>query len=322
MKRIVWIDIAKIIGIYFVVLGHALHKGSGAEGFVKDFIYIYHMPLFFFLSGYLFSAKTSFTSFLKKNIKSLIIPYFFLNVTALTLLIPVYIHGHHNIPDLLIRIIIGDGHAPAGPAWFLLSLFWIRLMAYFYTKIDKTLKIIFLVGVICTAYISPYNTILRFDSAFMAFPFFILGTIIKRYDINERKLDGIHSKGIFYIVPFLLLIMTLCVTFYQRSTSIYSLNFGQHPFFYYIGAIIGITMIISFCRLYPHEQMNKFWNTIASGTIVIMGLHGVFYIYINNIFPHFLDGMWRPIIICAIVVAVMYYPILFLKKYCKQFIGS
>ncbi len=47
MKRIEWVDIARGIGIILVILGHI---GIGKVG---KFIYSFHIPLFFFLSGFL-----------------------------------------------------------------------------------------------------------------------------------------------------------------------------------------------------------------------------------------------------------------------------
>ena len=41
------INIAKAIGITLMVIGHA-----GCPSWLHDFIYVFHMPLFFFLSGY------------------------------------------------------------------------------------------------------------------------------------------------------------------------------------------------------------------------------------------------------------------------------
>ena len=41
-----YIDYAKAIGIFLVVLAHTPLKNE-----VSDWIYVFHMPLFFFLSG-------------------------------------------------------------------------------------------------------------------------------------------------------------------------------------------------------------------------------------------------------------------------------
>lgn len=72
-KRIEYIDIAKGIGIILVVAGHLLDK----ESELCKFIYGFHMPLFFVLSGLLFKENKTFSNF--KSIivqqKKLIIQY-------------------------------------------------------------------------------------------------------------------------------------------------------------------------------------------------------------------------------------------------------
>lgn len=46
-----WIDWAKSIGIMLVIMGH---YGMG-DKIYGTFIYAFHMPLFFIVSGYLFA---------------------------------------------------------------------------------------------------------------------------------------------------------------------------------------------------------------------------------------------------------------------------
>lgn len=52
-QRQTWADNAKFIGIALMVLGH----NSLASQPLNDFIYSFHMPLFFLLSGYFASTK-------------------------------------------------------------------------------------------------------------------------------------------------------------------------------------------------------------------------------------------------------------------------
>jgi fucose 4-O-acetylase-like acetyltransferase len=49
--RVGWIDFCKGIGIFLVVLGHILR-----DVIAVDYIYSFHMPLFFFLSGLVSNA--------------------------------------------------------------------------------------------------------------------------------------------------------------------------------------------------------------------------------------------------------------------------
>ena len=67
------IDISKCLGIFLVVLGHCLHNDSAAH----DVIYLFHMPLFFFLSGFFFREQDLLLFFRNKT-KRLLYPFVFL----------------------------------------------------------------------------------------------------------------------------------------------------------------------------------------------------------------------------------------------------
>lgn len=62
-KRINELDRIKGIAIVLVVVGHILAFVNGRfqyafSNIIFQYIYIFHMPLFFWVSGYLFSDKT------------------------------------------------------------------------------------------------------------------------------------------------------------------------------------------------------------------------------------------------------------------------
>jgi len=70
------LDIAKGIGIILVVIGH-LHE---APLLLVKFIYSFHMPLFFILSGYIYNitkySSLSLYEYIRSKWGNLIIPYF------------------------------------------------------------------------------------------------------------------------------------------------------------------------------------------------------------------------------------------------------
>ena len=51
--RIQWIDYSKFIGIVMVILGHLYLNNK----YITNFIYSFHMPFFFFLSGGVINTK-------------------------------------------------------------------------------------------------------------------------------------------------------------------------------------------------------------------------------------------------------------------------
>lgn len=63
-------NIVKGLGILLVVIGHTMSPW-------RDFIYTYHMSLFFFVSGILYKEKYSFDffCFLSRRMKTLWLPY-------------------------------------------------------------------------------------------------------------------------------------------------------------------------------------------------------------------------------------------------------
>ncbi|UYY57099.1 acyltransferase family protein [Sphingomonas sp. S2-65] len=80
-NRVEWIDALRGVGIIFVVAGHVFSAPAA-----HHVIFLFHMPLFFFLSGFLFRPEP-FRVLAKKRVRSLLIPYvaFLLLVTALDL---------------------------------------------------------------------------------------------------------------------------------------------------------------------------------------------------------------------------------------------
>lgn len=71
-KRNTVISICKGIAIILMVMGHA-----DAPGIITNFIYTFHMPLFFIAAGYFFSRKylSDPWTFISKRIKGLYVPF-------------------------------------------------------------------------------------------------------------------------------------------------------------------------------------------------------------------------------------------------------
>lgn len=74
-KRDSMLDVAKGLGIILVVIGH-IHKGV-----FTDFIYLFHMPFFFFLSGAAISYAKKGVNIVK-SIRTIVFPYFFFSIIS------------------------------------------------------------------------------------------------------------------------------------------------------------------------------------------------------------------------------------------------
>ena len=136
--RIIWIDYAKGLGIFLVVLGHTLrglHSSqiivdSPAFRFIDSWIYGFHMPLFFLLSG-LFAERQVERSpgvFLQDKLATLAYPYFVWSILQSLVQFAVSRYTNHaaKLDDLA-----GILFNPIMQFWFLYVLFLIGLAYYF-----------------------------------------------------------------------------------------------------------------------------------------------------------------------------------------------
>jgi polysaccharide biosynthesis protein PslL len=123
MNRQEWIDILKGIGIICVVAGHAM------TGSIRDTVFLFHMPLFFFLSGFLFYPRPDRASYLSRKIIHLLIPYF---IFLTLLFIPRFYHASLTVSsnadylrDTLLVMFSGGSQlkGTAGVFWFVTCLF-------------------------------------------------------------------------------------------------------------------------------------------------------------------------------------------------------
>ena len=138
-NRLAWIDIAKGVGILLVVIGHCIPDAASPSGIsvpvykiMHQVIYSFHMPLFFFLAGYLTYKETydwrGIGTFIKKRFNRLLVPYFIVGIIYLPfkLVLSKFANTPYDMTNLW-KIIIGIN--PDGELWFLYSLFFISIIA-------------------------------------------------------------------------------------------------------------------------------------------------------------------------------------------------
>jgi len=152
-KRIAYIDVAKGIGILLVILGHNYTKAA-IPGMEK-FIFSFHMPFFFLLSGMLFKPDYPLWVLFKRRFKTLIQPYF----VALILLYSIYFFYTDIKWVTLLRrmsraLYASGNYIEWAQLWFLPHLFLLNmfvgvLFLLFYGRIKWLwLRLVFLAGML------------------------------------------------------------------------------------------------------------------------------------------------------------------------------
>lgn len=132
-ERIAYIDIAKGIGILLVVLGHS--DLALISPYLHQFIYSFHVPLFFFLSGYFFHVKNPLGVFIKKQFNAILKPYLFTIILIYLVSISFTNMRFATALGRIVKSLYATGfYIEWIPLWFLPSLFITSLLAYFFYR--------------------------------------------------------------------------------------------------------------------------------------------------------------------------------------------
>lgn len=185
-KRKSYLDILRGIGVFYVVLGHIAHISP-----VVQYVYSFHVPLFFFISGILFapSKYTSTSCYIEKKVKSLLIPYFVFYIICLFYWYFVEYRlfgrgGDTTFVQEAMFIFLGRVSISGGALWFLPCLFCVEVLYWFihnernrYQGIISAL-LLAVVGCLCIYY-QFFPQAFGLLQAFVMIPFFAFGFLLK-----------------------------------------------------------------------------------------------------------------------------------------------
>jgi fucose 4-O-acetylase-like acetyltransferase len=152
MKRFLSVDISRAICILLVVTGHYEPADSPLwYATVNDVIYGFHMPLFMFVSGYVYWAAwrpVKYTDFIRKKFNRLMIPYFFVSVLIISIkmIMERFLHVENPVPW---TAFIEMFYLPSAGyfLWFVYALFLIFMIIPFFHS-GKRLYVLFAVSLV------------------------------------------------------------------------------------------------------------------------------------------------------------------------------
>ena len=275
-KRIDFIDVAKGIAIFLVVYGHT-YDGRN----LHLFIYSFHMPLFFFISGLLFKENkyANFILFVNKKAKTLLLPY--MSFYIITYLYWFFIERHYRpeynvsfeIP--LIGLVYGTYYgkymSPNVVLWFLTCLFVTETFLYFILKLFKNVKtriLVFVIFAISGYLFSLINTLPPpFSSgvALMALLFMGSGYLFKKSLVfHLSKISRVYCL----LLSIILFIFVYFLSMNNGKVSMASMNYGN-PILFITYAYIGImaTILLSYSI-----NKNSVLQYFGVNTLIFVGL--------------------------------------------------
>ena len=308
-ERLPYIDVAKGFAIYLMILGHQ---------YVSDqtFVYIYsfHMPLFFYISGMFFRNSKPFFLNLESAVRGLLIPYLFFSVLNLLICwISPYLHPelYYNMKGWEIfraainGIFIGTDQVmptsflPLGPLWFLVALFVVRV---FCSALSSGIKNEYLWGGVCLfvsigLFYIINVPVFSLRSAMLSTPFYCMGFLLRRVDFRN-----ISYK------PFLLLVLLIyfvMVVPLNGKCDIDAQNYGNWMVVFYMNSLVGIFITLLLSTYVG--RYGSFVKKMGENTLVILGMVAFFTkpLQVMSVYLFGYDSMCSPLYIIIVPVLVI-----------------
>lgn len=317
-KRLYWIDNLKFVAIFLVVVGHLPMQQEA-----RNFIYQFHMPLFFIISGYLYKSRP-LKEEVKIDYKRLLIPYLGFSLIGVCWCT---ITKHYNIIKLIVGLCVGENYdtswwyIPCQPMWFIIALIWIRLASSLNSMIVWLSDFIL---VICLSMILPNdgnNMLFSIDSALLAMPFFGFGYFLKKENLILKS-KTLPTSIVFLSSCAIIFLLTKS----GNHTDISNGYYGNNIFVFYINNFVFGCSIMSLFSLLFNKSVPIF-RRYNSGMIAIVGLHQIleFFILYHQPFIKYNGGGINILEACIIsfVTLVIIYPVItIVKRYFPMLLGN
>lgn len=315
-NRIWFIDYAKILGLWMVIFAHLYtSEGISDSNVVRTFIYGFHMPFFFAISGMLYKQRKEGLKFaLLKNVKSLFIPWLFFN---LLFIIFVVLTTDHTIIDVIktfCSCVYKGKDTYCGASWFIICLFFIKCI---YDILKQSNKM-YLVYIIIILTFLPKIRHFYFAATTIGFTFYFIGNISQQFltTLNFRKKT-------FAFAAILCFVFSYFLTQINGKVSVLG-AWINNPIIFYINAIVGSMGILLLALIFKNKAY-EFAAKLSTASIGIVLTHMAIVNHVRMFRSHLqLNNielfLFYSIAACCIYV-ICYYIYVVINKYAPWVFG-
>jgi len=315
--KIILFTCLNLWGTLLVIIGHSGFSEdyiTNTFGSIHRWIYSFHMPLFFFISGLLFQytirnkkLENTFI-FLKKKFIKLIIPYLTLGTLLFIIkkLFSQYSQSNSDFSFLSYLLMFISPQSPGNPLgylWFLLTLFLIFTLQISLFNFLSRLSIQFLIFsiIICTflsLITDKYVLIFNLSKVIYYNIFFNFGMLFLDKLLEE---DKNKYNGILILLFFLLSTIIFNINTNQFISLIVSPLLGIYISILICKQLINNRLIVSICKFtskYSYSIYLLHWFTQYFVKII---MENVFHFKSIALFPlMIIFGIMGPIGICLL----------------------
>lgn len=282
-QRTAVFDIAKLLAIFLVVLGHLLNECVGDPTILINF---FHMPVLFFISGY-FAAfsqeKYESGIIVRKKIKSLLLPYLFWSGVSLAAnLVLGMVKGSFDPAAVLQEA--AQIFLYARSVWFLAELL-VSFLVFLtiHELVQRTEKLCIAVPAQFAAWLllscMVPGEIFAFYKFKWLYPFFMVGWIVARKHervvswLNSRK-NGFSARMVSLTFPVLVSVFLKENAFWEYTQFTYSQP--QNVFYgilYYLISLTGVGFVMTLSYWISKTGVSEICSEIGTYSMDIYVIH-------------------------------------------------
>lgn len=288
--RLDYMDIFRGFGIILMIMGHI-----GFGDTFDYFIHAFHMPMFFFASGFFFSKKSpdklKTADYIKRKCKALIVPYCFFGIFHFLILCMTQRTGEEWKSLVHLLFINTTGLPIAGALWFLTAIFFTNVIYFLLDRyiLDNRLKTVLVIILSLFGNIAPkllpFRLPYALDISFVGIGLFHIAYTLKQHMENKyiEKMFKLN-KAIWFISAILMTVLIFVNGYINMRTGMYAII----PLFW-INAIGACVVGINLSEYLEELKINgksllliHFIKRIGKNSMVYLCLNQIVLIMIRN----------------------------------------
>lgn len=302
-KRLEFPDIAKGLGIIFVLFSHSC--GFPIFG---NAIVAFYMPMFFFISGYVYKPGRTVSENIRRRMKQLLVPYAGFTLLLYVEHIVLAIVKHELTKEAILMPILGALYSRAvlfadlsgknieffvisnNPMWFITAMavasiiFYILVEQFISSRKNMIVTTVVLSAITAVFTYCPVLMPWSFDTAFACALFMLNGAWL-----GSMNYYGDENKQRFPLVFVCLAAVVygvLCEVAKPINLSLrdYGYDGILGAVWFLVAAFAGIIIFLWLCRYLERFWWSKVFITVGKHTFTIMCLHIVMIKYLNKIY--------------------------------------
>lgn len=286
-RRIDWIDYAKAIGIFLVVFGHT-YLNQSPNPILRNAIYSFHMPLFFFISGCL-HRQSSQADNLRRGFQSLIVPAVLWNVIWIfgRWMVDNFMGDNISFAEMHLRLVamikgsvvafVYSDILPCDVSWFLVALFYCRFL--FGLLMDRRYRVCAVLFYLLLCLACCRWNVAYVRAGILALPIYVIGHVL--FVVRERIVVALRLHWFSAVLSGLVALMFVFTSpIWHGKTSWmvgkfgFPLPFYGHVVLSYVIALLGVFVVIGLAVSLVRLSCDMFME-IGQRTLVIMCSHQV-----------------------------------------------